>query len=107
MTAHEVQLQVTQLRLIDVNIRESAKACINAVDRAALGNNLLDNAARGRDPRARFVGEYHVFFRTRNLSNLFEREPLAIQFDHETNNVRTACGPGPTGQPGWGGGSGR
>ena len=49
MTANQVQLQFAQLRLFDVDIGELAETGIDAVDGAALDDNLFHDAARSFD----------------------------------------------------------
>src|SRR2546423_1587377 len=55
MTAHEIKLQLAQLRRSDGEVREFAEARVDAVNDAPRLRNLFNDAPRLRDPLTRFI----------------------------------------------------
>ena len=62
MTAHQIQLQLANLRRVDANVGQLSKARVDAIDRAIFGDDSLDDAAGLFNSLACFGGERHVFF---------------------------------------------
>jgi hypothetical protein len=84
MTAHEVQLQLPQVRLIDADVGQLPEARVNAVNRAALRDDAFDDLARSFNAFTRFCRQFHVFSTRGDGGDLLNGQCLTADLKHRT-----------------------
>src|SRR5689334_6441193 len=82
MTAHEVQLQLKQVRSIDTDVRQLAETSIDAVDSAAFRDDVMDHLSRSLDAHTGVTGENYLFPAPGNIEDLLECELLTVELKH-------------------------
>src|SRR5438270_321592 len=87
MTAHEIKLQLAQLRRRDGEVREFAKARVDAVNDAPRLRNLFNHTPRLSHTLTRFSGERNTLYAARDINNLFERKSLTGKRKHKQWSV--------------------
>jgi len=87
----EVQLKRAERGDRNHHFRQSAKACIDAVDRLAAGGHAIDDDARRIDARGRMVRETDERPAVRNTEELVERQRIAVEENHGGHAGLSSC----------------
>ena len=78
MAANQVELQLAQVRALDVHFGELAEAGVHSKDDSVGIGDALDDRARSFDARMRGNGNAYCFALDRDARDLRETQGLAI-----------------------------
>src|SRR5688572_29298159 len=87
MTAHQVELQLSQVSTIDTHVRQFSEACVDSVNRASLADDLLDHLPRSFDAFTRFCRQRNVLPARSNARDLLNGQRLTVELKHKSRPI--------------------
>ena len=88
VTAHKIQLQVTQFSRLNADIGKLAEASVDAVNRTTLRHDLFDDATRFKATRTGSDRETYLHSTFSNICYFLKGEPLSVELEHEMGTGR-------------------